>query len=293
MSVRAMQAVWQHSQQSGGALVLLLAIADNAHDDGDSAYPSIGTLAKKARMTERNVNILLKQLEADGELSITRSDQPNRPNTYRVLLPGLADPEKISPEKSSGVKRFQGEKISGQREKSIRPDRPLQSVNSPLSDPEKISPLKRFHPEAGFTQTVNSPSKTTPRVNSSAEREGGAGGRTKPTLDTYQPDCSFLDGLATERPDLNLPAVIDNWRDYHRERGTAIKDFNASLRRWVRQEKPPPRASPNGQRESTAQARERRTLEAIWGKKHEPADIQSEPIEARYSVVSRADPGAD
>lgn len=55
----------------------------------------------------------------------------------------------------------------------------------------------------------------------------------------------------------------------------------------------PARASPNGERESTAQARERRTLEAIWGKQHGPADLQPEPIEARYRVIGRADPGAD
>jgi len=55
----------------------------------------------------------------------------------------------------------------------------------------------------------------------------------------------------------------------------------------------PARASPSGEPESKAQARERRTLEAIWGKQHGQADIQPEPIEARYRVVSRADPGAD
>jgi hypothetical protein len=102
MSVRVMQAVWQHSQQSGGALVLLLAIADSAHDDGGGAYPSIDTLAKKARMTGRNVNILLKTLVDAGEIAITPGAGPNGVNLYRVILPGLvaAAPEKISPLKT-------------------------------------------------------------------------------------------------------------------------------------------------------------------------------------------------
>ncbi len=92
-----MQAVWEHSRQSGGALVLLLAIADNAHDDGDGAYPSNDTLAQKARMTGRNVNILLKQLVEAGEITIRPNAGPRGVNVYRVNLPGLATPENISP----------------------------------------------------------------------------------------------------------------------------------------------------------------------------------------------------
>lgn len=263
-----MQAVWQHAKQSGGALVLLLAIADNAHDDGDSAYPSIGTLAKKARMTERNVNILLKQLVLAGEISIRHGEGPRGTNVYRVNLHDQPTPENISPPKT-----FHPEKSD------------TRGVKNPVRGGE-----------ASFRGGVK-PISPKPSVNRQREPSVEPSERVRAlprlTLETYHPDSALLEGLGAERPDLNLPAVIDNWRDYHRERGTAIKDFNASLRRWVRQEKPPPRASPNGQRESTAQARERRTLEAIWGKQHGQADLQPEPIEARYSVVGRADPGAD
>lgn len=113
-----MQAVWQHSKQSGGALVLLLAIADNAHDDGGGAYPSIDTLAKKARMTGRNVNILLKDLVGAGEIAIDPGAGPRGVNLYRVTLPDLATPEKfspeiISPEKVTGEKIDRGGEILG------------------------------------------------------------------------------------------------------------------------------------------------------------------------------------
>lgn len=62
----------------------MLAIADHAHDDGGGAYPSIATLARKARTTPRNVKLLLPKLEAAGELDIRRGAGPKRTNLYRV-----------------------------------------------------------------------------------------------------------------------------------------------------------------------------------------------------------------
>ena len=72
MSIKVSTYVWEHSKQKGTALLLMLAIADHAHDDGGGAYPSVQTLAKKSRTTTRNVRLLLPKLEAAGELDIKR-----------------------------------------------------------------------------------------------------------------------------------------------------------------------------------------------------------------------------
>lgn len=85
MSIRVMTQVWANSQQSGGALLILLAIADFANDDG-SAYPSVETLAKKARMSERNAQYVLRKLVDDGELAISKGVGPRGANLYRVLV---------------------------------------------------------------------------------------------------------------------------------------------------------------------------------------------------------------
>lgn len=63
MSARVSGWVWDHATVKSGDLVVLLALADNAHDDGTGAYPSQAHLAKKARMTERQVRNCLKSLE--------------------------------------------------------------------------------------------------------------------------------------------------------------------------------------------------------------------------------------
>jgi hypothetical protein len=71
MSLEAYTEVWKHSKQSGGFLNVLLALADYAHDDGTEAHPSLATLAKKARMGERNARYCLRKLEDDGEIEAT------------------------------------------------------------------------------------------------------------------------------------------------------------------------------------------------------------------------------
>jgi len=72
MSVRVIDRVWANSQQSGGGLLVMLALADFANDDGE-CWPSVPTLAEKSRLTEREVQYLLPKLEAAGELRLVRS----------------------------------------------------------------------------------------------------------------------------------------------------------------------------------------------------------------------------
>jgi hypothetical protein len=55
------------------AVLVLLGLAERAHDDGTSAYPSVAWLSKRARCSTRTVHRHLRQLEADG--LIRRGDQ--------------------------------------------------------------------------------------------------------------------------------------------------------------------------------------------------------------------------
>ena len=85
MSVDVMSAVWKQSKATGTALLLLLAIADNANSEG-KAYPSVKRLAQKIRTSERNVQLLLRKLEELGELTIELQAEKRGCNAYYVLL---------------------------------------------------------------------------------------------------------------------------------------------------------------------------------------------------------------
>jgi hypothetical protein len=88
MSVRTMAAVWDKSAHAGTELLMLLAIADFADDNGN-AYPAVATLAMKCRMTPRNVNHILTQLKASGELEVRLNEGPKGCNRYRIRLDGV------------------------------------------------------------------------------------------------------------------------------------------------------------------------------------------------------------
>jgi hypothetical protein len=92
MSIKIQSRVWETSKQSGGSLLVLLALADFANDDGYS-FPSVGTLARKSRLTERQVQRVLSKLVGDGELLVfpksgakQQGDGGGFTNQYKIIF---------------------------------------------------------------------------------------------------------------------------------------------------------------------------------------------------------------
>src|SRR5918911_5780534 len=85
MSIRVMSRVWESSRQSGGALLVLLAIADFADDQG-LAFPGVRTLARKARLSDRQVQRVLVELAAAGELVVRRGAGRQGSHLFRVTV---------------------------------------------------------------------------------------------------------------------------------------------------------------------------------------------------------------
>jgi len=86
MSVRVMDHVWKFGKATNGDLLVLLAVADYANDNGE-AWPSVSTLAKKARLKERQTQYSLRRLVEAGELQIFANKGPKGCHIYRVILP--------------------------------------------------------------------------------------------------------------------------------------------------------------------------------------------------------------
>lgn len=86
MSIEATKAVWEWSRQKiSGALLVLLAVADYINKEG-IAWPSVSTLARKVRMSKRNVQRWLHELEKAGELEIHKNQGRRGSNIYRIRL---------------------------------------------------------------------------------------------------------------------------------------------------------------------------------------------------------------
>jgi hypothetical protein len=89
MSIRLMTWVWANSPYSGERLLLHLALADFANDEGE-CFPSHGTLAKKARCSQGWVSQTIKQMIKDSLIEIVEPAGQGRGKVGRYrLLKGL------------------------------------------------------------------------------------------------------------------------------------------------------------------------------------------------------------
>jgi hypothetical protein len=196
MSVRVMSRVWEHSRATGGELLVALALADFANDSGES-YPSVPILAKKARLTERQVQRVLIALESLGEVRRIRSNGGrNRRNRYFVTLP--ENPDKIT------MKQLQGKN------------------NTVICDTETVT----FATKNGDTSvTRKEPSKNRQRtINKRAAKTSFP--------ENFEISLSLKEWAAGKK--LPSPETeFDKFRNYHVAKGSTFADWTAALRNWL------------------------------------------------------------
>jgi hypothetical protein len=133
-----MAKVWEGSQHEGTKLLMLLAIADFADDDG-RAYPSVDTLAIKCRMQPRNARYILGELQRSGELQVQVNGGPRGANRYRIVfsaLPGL--------QRSAGAKSSAGVQPSAGVQSSV--PTPATECREPLQHGAAESSLNHQEP---------------------------------------------------------------------------------------------------------------------------------------------------
>ena len=96
-----------------GSRLVLLALAEFAHDDGTHAWPSVATLCERTRLSERQVRNCLRGLEASGAIVETGRSRKGT-HIYTVVMGGQSlpvggqsadsDVSQIAPDPSGPVK---------------------------------------------------------------------------------------------------------------------------------------------------------------------------------------------
>jgi hypothetical protein len=94
MSVRLMSAVWELDLPPGEKLVLL-ALADQANDEGRQCWPAVSTIARKSGQGERTVRRALSDLESKGHL--TRQHRDGSSTQYHVHPCQIGTPANPAP----------------------------------------------------------------------------------------------------------------------------------------------------------------------------------------------------
>lgn len=88
MSIRCQSWVYENSEATGNERLILLAIADEADDDGTNGHPGIDRIAHKARVNKRTTMRCIERLELAGRLVVHRPEVKGRGryNTYVVVM---------------------------------------------------------------------------------------------------------------------------------------------------------------------------------------------------------------
>ena len=92
MSIHVMSMVWRHGPEDRGELLVLLALADFADDDG-YCWPAMQTIADRARMTDRGVRKIVRRLEESGWLSVRKGGGRGGSNGYHIARHPPVNPE--------------------------------------------------------------------------------------------------------------------------------------------------------------------------------------------------------
>jgi DNA-binding transcriptional ArsR family regulator len=94
MSIKLMSAAWKLPGMNSGAKLVMLALCDNASDEG-LCFPSVQTIAEKCSMGERTVQGHIAAFESSGLLS--RNERPGRSTIYMLNVRKICTPAESAP----------------------------------------------------------------------------------------------------------------------------------------------------------------------------------------------------
>ena len=94
MSIRIMTAVWELVDITASETLLLISLADQANDDG-VCWPSVGTIQRRTKLSERTVQGLLSKLRKKGYVSWT--ERSGHSNIYQLPISLIHNPRNSRP----------------------------------------------------------------------------------------------------------------------------------------------------------------------------------------------------
>ncbi|MBI4927482.1 MAG: hypothetical protein HY835_06940 [Anaerolineae bacterium] len=132
MSIEVMNLVWTQSEQKGSSLLLLLAIADNANNKGE-AYPGIDYLSRKVRMSRRQTQRLVQELERTNELAVIWGGSgPKDAHFYYILVGKGPEDIQTAKEKVAKINAKRGKTVAARKNDTGEPAQDMGDNLSPL-----------------------------------------------------------------------------------------------------------------------------------------------------------------
>ena len=143
---------WDHSTADSTTLLVLLAIANDASSEMGEAWPSMATIARRARCSTRTAQRCIERLVEMGELVVEpqmgggmnwRGQSRHRPNLYTMV--GYVGCQSVTPATAGGVTETaeRGDKRgdrNGQSGVTLLSQEPTTEPENPIEPPLSVSP---------------------------------------------------------------------------------------------------------------------------------------------------------
>jgi hypothetical protein len=237
VSVKIMSQVFDRYPSGGGEMLLALALADHASDDGTRVYPSIGALAAKTRQSERTVQYQLRRMEDAGWLILVNAGHGGRSlsREYRISTEWINGADFDDLQKGAEIAPFQN---GANGEKGAIHD--TKGCNPQHKRVQPVAPANNRH------RTINEPSVGGERAQAPAAPHHGLDGdgvglpaapkpakaRKTALPDDLQP-CATAQAFAAQHG-LDMAEELAAFADHHAAAGTTMADWQAGLRNWLR-----------------------------------------------------------
>ena len=235
MAIKITEYVWEHSGQEGSALLLLLAIADNANFDTWEAWPSVETLARRARVSPRQAKRMIHKLAEDGEIEIRYREGPRMCNVYRIkgsdthdTMSPMTPCHPVSKVVTSTVGVVTSTVKGGDIAMSPKPSRTVKE------------PSKNRHDELRDAQTTDPPPSK--KIQQEVDETAIGDEVLIDACFTTTPNRKALERIIKrfqeKRPDLDIlteVAKMREWLDHPKRKGTRAMSL-AFLDSWLKKE---------------------------------------------------------
>ncbi|GAA0586475.1 helix-turn-helix domain-containing protein [Halomonas salifodinae] len=209
MSIKVSTMVWEKWPNGGSEMLCLLALADWCNDEGGSLYPSIGALAKKMRVSDRQAQRVLHSLIDRGFVSVVGNTNGGAPGTTRQY--------------HLNVKRLQSlPDYSETGDIAVTPD-----VNDTgdTGDADGCHGCRETG-DIGVTQTV-----IEPLVEPLAAPKPKGATRKHSIPNDFKPNETCRSRAI--QSNVSMEIELEKFSDYHLAKGSKFKDWQAAFRNWL------------------------------------------------------------
>ena len=207
MSIKIMSLVWDKGPDEKAELLVLLVLADFCNDDGE-CWPSMATIGKKSRMSERNARRIMRMLEEKGYVQTMSGGGRHGCSKYRINQDKMPPGQNVPPgqiEHKTRTKPAQNPDIAMSAEPSITIKEPssskrdaqeVRSIIEAWASPDAVSSFMAYRgKQRGKALTVTAAKRLAENLkaifNEGGDTDDALGMAEERSWLTIQPDWYF------------------------------------------------------------------------------------------------------